>query len=131
MLHGAIPFRLDESAQAMRLERERAGVEITYIAPERLSFRQWTGYEPDMNRAYLQSISRPEIPAQFHIEAATKTPLAAVFTVTVMQPYRKGAAPPAPLTSRWEGNQLEIRAAGKTVTLGGGKDFSYKISGMD
>jgi len=90
MLHGLTPFEMDESAQTLTLERERAGVMVHYLAPELLHFHQWSGYEPDIDKDYLESINRSGFPAQWHVEASTVTQHERVFVLTVLCPYRKG-----------------------------------------
>jgi hypothetical protein len=79
-----------------------------------------------MNKTYLRSINRPDISAQWHVEAATGKLLTRVFVVTVLQPYRKGAVPAGKVEARRQGDRLEILAGGKTVTLRDGKDF-FKV----
>ncbi len=84
MLHGLSEFILDEAAQRLILERERAGVLVHYVAPSPLRFRQWSGYEPPPEQKF---------PTQWHVEASTVEPQERVFVLTVLRPYRKGQQP--------------------------------------
>jgi len=90
MLHGPTQFEVNESDQMLTLEREQAGVNIHYLTPEPLQFRQWSGYEPDIDKDYLDSIDRSGFPTQWHLEANTKTSFERVFALTLLRPYRKG-----------------------------------------
>ena len=90
MLHGLSQFEVNESAQTLVLARERAGVTVHYLAPEPLRFRQWSGYEPGLDKDYLESTNRPGFPTQWHVEASTATQHERVFALTVLRPYRKG-----------------------------------------
>jgi hypothetical protein len=97
MLHGAVEFRVEESAQRVALERERAGVIVDYVAEKPLRFRHWTGYDPEPDHRYLASIKSPGIPPQWHVEAASAEPAARAFTLTVLRPYRRGRPPEGPV----------------------------------
>ncbi len=123
MLHGATSFKLDEATQSMSLEREHAGVQVQYIAPAALRFKQWTGYDPEPNWKYLKDASKTVIPAQWHVEASTATPANSAFVVTVLRPYKKGSAPSDPIRTQRNGNVVTIQAGGKTITLGGSPQF--------
>ena len=90
MLHGLSPFKVNESAQTLVLERERAGVKVHYFVSEHLRFRQWSGYEPNIDKDYLESINRSGFPTQWHVEASTTTQHGRIFALTVLRPYRKG-----------------------------------------
>lgn len=87
MLHGLSEFQVNEQAQMLTLEREKAGVLVNYIAFEPLGFRQWSGYNPEPDIAYM---SGRTFPTQWHVEASTKTKRERVFLLTVLRPYRKG-----------------------------------------
>jgi hypothetical protein len=123
MLHGAVEFSAKEAKQQLRLERERAGVVVEYAAFEPLRFRQWTGYDPPPDTEYLKSVGNAQIPEQWHVEAATVTPRQEVFTVAVIRPYRKDAAPQRAVSVLREGAKVIVLAAGKQVELRGGADF--------
>ncbi len=94
MLHGQEAFQLDEANRRLVLDRAKAGVVVDYVTPSPIAFRQWTGYTPPPDKAYLDSINRPMIPAQWHVEAATREPSYGNLTFTVLRPYRKGTKPP-------------------------------------
>jgi len=79
-----------ESTQSLALEQEKAGVMIHYSAPEPLCFRQWSGYEPEIDEDYLESTNRPGFPMQWHLEASTSTKHEYMFVLTVLRLYRKG-----------------------------------------
>lgn len=95
MLHGLSEFVVDEQSQTLILERERAGLIVNYIAPEPLRFRQWSGYEPMPDIAYMGGRT---FPTQWHVEASTVTPREQAFVLTVLRPYRKGERIEKPIT---------------------------------
>lgn len=87
MLHGLREFAVDEPSQTLFLERERAGLLVHYISPEPLRFRQWSGYEPEPDIAFMGGRT---FPTQWHVEASTVTSRESAFVLTVLRPYRKG-----------------------------------------
>lgn len=90
MLHGLSQFDVDQAAQQLRIEQPGAGCIVQYSAPVGLAFRQWDGYNPPPKKPF---------PNQFHVEAATEKPLAAIDVFTVIVPYRideRGKTPSAP-----------------------------------
>jgi uncharacterized protein DUF4962/heparinase II/III-like protein len=93
MLHGQAPFDLSEPGQRLVLDRKEAGVVVDYAAAEPLKMRQWTGYDPEPNWKYLESIKSSGIPPQWHVEAASAQPSSQALTFTVMRVYRNGPAP--------------------------------------
>ncbi|MCI0464807.1 MAG: DUF4962 domain-containing protein, partial [Gemmataceae bacterium] len=107
MLHGLGQFRLDEAAQTLQLQRDRAGVWVHYLMPEPLRLRQWTGYEPPPDSAYLGASGRAGFPTQWHVEARTTTPHERFLAVTVLRPYRTGQRLDSAL--RVEQNDTAIR----------------------
>jgi len=112
MLHGQKPFDVEESAQRLRLERDKAGVEVVYAASRPLKLRQWTGYDPPPDYRYLNSIKSPGIPEQWHVEAASTEPEAAIFTLTIARVYRPGQVPAEPVRVERRGNLISVRAGG-------------------
>lgn len=90
MLHGQKEFDLDIHAGRLRLDREKAGVEVFYSSEAPLRLRQWTGYEPEPDHRYLKSINSPGIPPQWHVEASATVASASTFTLTVARVYRPG-----------------------------------------
>lgn len=116
MLHGLEAFTLQPEQQRLELKRAKAGVLVDYIADQPLTMRQWTGYEPDVDHRYLESIKSPGIPAQWHVEATSGQPALKMYGITVMRPYRSGAKPIV-LEQQSSGDQVILRAGGHTVTL--------------
>lgn len=90
MLHGLSEFNVEEKAQRLRLERGKAGLLVHFIAPEPLRFRQWSGYDPEPDKAFMGGRT---FPIQWHVEASTTTPRQEVWTLTVLRPYRQGQSP--------------------------------------
>jgi hypothetical protein len=85
MLHGQAPFEVDEAAQRLTLDRGAAGVVVDYIAERPLRLRQWTGYDPEPDHKYLESVMNAPIPPQWHVEAAAEEAAPGAFTVTVLR----------------------------------------------
>lgn len=114
MLHALQPFEVDESAQRLLLDRGKAGVEVTYVAPQPLRFRQWTGYEPEPDWEYLRSVHRPPIPPQWHVEAGSQAPAREMTTLAVLRVFGAGGRPLSPVTAQRHGESvtLELRSAG-------------------
>jgi hypothetical protein len=111
MLHGQVPFDVREGEQRLVLEREKAGVVVDYVAERPLRLRQWTGYDPEPDRAYLASIKSPDIPPQWHVEAASSEPAGAAFTLTVLRPYKHGQQPTSPVRVERGTGRLAITVA--------------------
>lgn len=117
MLHGLSEFVVNEPAQMLTLERERAGLLVHYIAPEPLRFRQWSGYEPKPD---IEFMGGRTFPTQWHLEASTTTERERIFTLTVLRPYRKGEK--LEITLAVEQNETAILLKvpcvdGRTVTI--------------
>jgi hypothetical protein len=93
MLHADAEFRMDESKQRLVFDAGKAGVMVDYAASHPLKFRQWTGYDPPPDAAYLASVGNRGIPPQWHVEAASTDPAVAAMTFTVLRVYRDGRAP--------------------------------------
>jgi hypothetical protein len=111
MLHGQVPFEVNEAEQRLVLEREKAGVVVNYVSEQPLRLREWTGYEPQPDHSYLASIKSPGIPPQWHVEAASAEPAGACFTLTVLRPYRPGSQPPTTVRTERGDGRLAITAA--------------------
>ncbi|MFN7934428.1 MAG: DUF4962 domain-containing protein [Bryobacteraceae bacterium] len=126
VLHGQQPFQLDEQQRRLVLDREKAGVVVDYVTQAALTFRQWTGYSPEPDKGYLDSINRPMIPPQWHVEASTRDGASNNLTFTVLRPYRKGTKPPdtAIQTARGEeGMEMTITgASGVPVSMKPSRD---------
>jgi hypothetical protein len=82
MLHAEDPFKLLEEEHALRLDREKAGLDARYLSPVELAFRQWDGYEPPPERR--------QFPNQWHVETATVEKRKSLGMLTVVVPYRAG-----------------------------------------
>ncbi len=93
MLHGLSEFKL-EGERDLVLNRGHAGLRVQYVAPPglELTLRQWTGFEPDVDKKYLDAVKKGEFPPQWHAEAATAAPRDRAFVLTVLRPYRAGKA---------------------------------------
>jgi hypothetical protein len=83
MLHAESPFQIQTNQAALRLERSRAGLDVRYLSPVELSFRQWDGYEPPPEFR--------QFPTQWHVEAGTGEKMDSLGMLTVLAPYRNGS----------------------------------------
>jgi len=106
MLHGLGPFSIDEQKARLRLELDRAGVEVQYLSPVRLGFRQWDGYQPPPTQQF---------PNQWHVEASTQEKQQTLGMLTVIVPYRAGQRP------TWSAKRLETGSALGVQIEGEGK----------
>jgi len=110
MLHGLRPFTIDEQKARLRLQLDQAGVEVQYLSPVGLGFRQWDGYQPPPTQQF---------PNQWHVEASTREKQQTLGMLTVLVPYRTGGRP------SWSAKRLETASAlgvqiegeGKRLTL--------------
>ncbi len=109
MLHALVPFAVEARQQRLRMERERAGAYIHYVAPSPLQMRQWDGYTPPPDAEYLRSVGRNDILNQWHVQASTRRPHQEVFTVTVIRPYRTGSRPTPDIEVEQNDTALLIR----------------------
>ena len=66
------------------MEQPRAGVDVQYLSPVSLGYRQWDGYSPPPSK---------EFPNQWHVEASTRDKQQELAMVTVLVPYRVGKKP--------------------------------------
>lgn len=92
MLHGLRPFQIDQQKARLLLELDKAGVEVQYLSPVGLGFRQWDGYQPPPTQPF---------PNQWHVEASTQEKLRTLQMLTVIVPYRTGQRPD------WSARRLE------------------------
>ncbi len=92
MLHALAPFQLDEQHSTLAAEQPRAGVQVKYLAPGPVGFRQWDGYDPQPTRPF---------PNQWHVEAATRSTGPGLAVLTVIVPYRGKSAP------SWEARRVD------------------------
>lgn len=109
MLHALTPFEVDARAQRLRVERERAGAFVHYIAPSPLRMRQWDGYTPPPDADYLRSVGWREMPNQWHVEASTTRRHSEVLTITLVRPYLKSRRPPQEVTVEENDTAILIR----------------------
>ena len=105
LLHALRPFDVDESAGRVNVEQPRAGVEVQYLSPDPLDYRQWDGFSPPPSK---------EFPNQWHVEASTRDKQQELAMVTVLVPYRAGKKPDWSAERTDEGDAFGVR-----VTLGG------------
>jgi hypothetical protein len=112
MLHAQVPFGVEEPAQRLTVERDAGGVLVDYVADGALKFRQWTGYDPEPDYRYLNSINSPGIPPQWHVEAASTAPRTEAWTFTVLRVYKPGRKPDAAVGIERGPNKVAIRARG-------------------
>jgi hypothetical protein len=81
MLHALKAFTVDEKGGGASVELPKAGVDVRYLSPQPISFRQWDGYDPKPTK---------EFPNQWHLEAGTKEKAKTLGMLTVLVPYRAG-----------------------------------------
>lgn len=105
MLHSPGEFTIDEQHQRLVVDRPKAGVAIQYLPPGgALALRQWHGYDPAPSTRF---------PDTWHVEAATPAPVESLRLLTVLVPYRAGAAP------AWTAERVDTESAlGVVVHLG-------------
>jgi hypothetical protein len=104
LLHALKPFVVNEASARLNVEQPKAGVTVQYLSPTPLKFRQWDGFEPPPDR---------EFPNQWHVEAGTTERRQEVHLLTVLVPYRAGAA------SEWRAEREEsATAVGLRLTRG-------------
>jgi hypothetical protein len=117
MLHGQAPFEVSEAGQSIALEREHAGVIVDYAAAQPFHLRQWTGYDPAPDVKYLSGTGRAGIPAQWHVEASTRSATGKTWLVTVMRTYPKGQKPQGKPAVTLHANDVTVVANGQTFTV--------------
>jgi hypothetical protein len=96
MLHALKEFQVDESKARLVVEQPQAGVEVQYLSPTEVAFRQWDGFTPPPSR---------EFPNQWHVEAGTVQKQPGLAMLTVIVPYRSGQRP------KWTAERIESDAA--------------------
>jgi len=84
LLHALRPFEIDEAKARLVVDQPKSGVEVRYLSPLPLAFRQWDGYVPPPTK---------EFPNQWHVEAGTRDKTRALAMLTVLVPYRAGKRP--------------------------------------
>ena len=83
MLHGLRAFTFDQANGRARIEQPKAAVEVAYLAPVPIAFKQTEGFVPAPTR---------EFPNHWHLEAGTTEPRKEMGVVTVLMPQRAGQA---------------------------------------
>ena len=84
MLHALRAVRRGRGQAATGRPAAQAGVDVQYLSPLPLAFRQWDGFTPPPNK---------EFPNQWHVEAGTREPSQRLGMLTVLVPYRAGQRP--------------------------------------
>lgn len=112
MLHAHQAFDVDESGQRLTAIRNSAGVLVDYAAARPLKMRQWTGYDPEPDWAYLKSVKSSGIPPQWHVEASSVEPAERALTLTVLRPYRQGSAPNSGIDVDRQAGGIRLRVDG-------------------
>lgn len=110
VLHAPKEFQLDPARQRLVLDRGEAGVLVEYAAPQHLSIRQWTGYDPEPDAEYLASVKRAPIPPQWHVEAGSADPTAKTFTITALRVFQRGRVPESDLRTERDASSLRVAA---------------------
>jgi hypothetical protein len=95
MLHALDAFAIDESKSRLSVQQARAGVEVQYLSPSELTFRQWDGFSPPPTK---------EFPNQWHVEAGTVDKQGALSMLTVLVPHRAGDK------VQWTAERIETEA---------------------
>jgi len=110
MLHGLAPFTIDATTARLQLAQPKAGLEVRYLSPVPLTFKQTDGFVPPPSR---------EFPNHWHVEAGTTEQRAAIGVATVLMPHRTGAAPTwaARRSDDATGSVIEVTVGGKTHTI--------------
>lgn len=104
MLHARKAFKVDEKDARLSVDQPKAGVEVRYLSPTPLAFRQWDGFTPPPKK---------EFPNQWHVEAATRDKAQQLGMLTVLAPYRAGNCPD------WSAERGETKTTlGARVTYG-------------
>jgi len=84
LLHGLAAFTTDDKTVGAHLEQPKAALEVRYLSPVPVGFRQTDGFQPAPSK---------EFPNHWHLEAGTTEPRAELGMVTVLLPHRAGPAP--------------------------------------
>lgn len=81
MLHALTEFKLDAEHSTLEAQRPKAGVQVRYLSPIPVKFRQWDGYNPPPDK---------EFPNQWHAEAGTVEKRQDLGMLTIIVPSRAG-----------------------------------------
>ncbi|MBI4877846.1 MAG: DUF4962 domain-containing protein [Acidobacteria bacterium] len=112
MLHAHQAFDVDQAGQKLTVNRGPAGVLVDYAAAQPLKMRQWTGYDPEPDWEYLKSVKSSGIPPQWHVEASSVEPATRALTLTVLRPYKQGAAPQSKAVVERQAGGVRLRVSG-------------------
>jgi hypothetical protein len=105
MLHALKEFSVDERRASASVDLPGAGVDVRYLSPRPLAFRQWDGFEPKPST---------EFPNHWHLQAGTRDNAKALGVLTVLVPYRAGQR------AAWTAERVESETAlGVRITRGG------------
>ncbi|MBL9202351.1 MAG: DUF4962 domain-containing protein [Opitutaceae bacterium] len=110
MLHALSAFTIDDRAARLRVAQSKAGLEIAYLSPVPLAFKQTDGFKPAPTR---------EFPNHWHAEAATTEARRELGMVTVLVPHRSGQAVvwQASRTNDERATSVEVTVAGARHTI--------------
>jgi hypothetical protein len=112
MLHGLAAFTFDAARGRARVEQPKAAVDIAYLAPVPVSFRQTDGFMPKPTR---------EFPNHWHLEAGTEERRRELGMATVLVPQRSGAAP------EWDARRSEREGAVVIEVRIGGRNHAIRF----
>lgn len=105
MLHALSAFSIDERAARLHVKQPKAELDVAYLSPVPLAFRQTDGFNPPPSR---------EFPNHWHVETGTTVERATVGMVTVLVPARAGQPPVWTARRTDEANECRVE-----VTVGG------------
>jgi hypothetical protein len=106
MLHAPRGCPVHRECARLRVDQPKAGVEVAYLSPEKLTFRQTDGFQPPPTR---------EFPNLWHVETGTTVKRAEIGVVTVLVPHRAGQSVP------WTARRIDAGGEVKVeLELGGG-----------
>jgi len=122
-LHSLKPIQFDERTSRLSVEQPQAGVEVQYVTDLPLDYLQWDGYDPAPREGdgTLPVVNGKHVcPNQWHSEATSKEPQAAMNMLMVLVPHRNGARP------EWKAQRVEsdtavglkMELAGKSYNVG-------------
>lgn len=112
MLHALSAFEVDALASRVSAQQPRAGVDVQYLAPVPLTFRQWSGFSPPPRRPF---------PNQWHVEASTGAQVPQLAMLTVIVPYRAGLRLP------WKAERVETDSAVGARLVCRGREITVSI----
>jgi hypothetical protein len=116
MLHALQAFAVDEPQSRLSVQQPHAGVDVQYLSPAPLAFRQWDGYAPPPTK---------EFPNQWHVEASTRGRHQELALLTVLMPYRAGQRP------TWSAERVETDATLAVRVVRDGKDTTVSFPKPD